>query len=98
MWKSQSEILETPRTSGSKNETPCEKTPSTAQDSSQAPKDGKTKGQYLKKKKKDIFKQGESIIQSPWPKEPLKAVQRKLCSFSVKRKLKPERISYNCTI
>lgn len=44
----------------------------------------------IKKKKKDIFKQGEST-------KSLAKRTTKDCS-SVQRNLKPERISYNCTL
>ena len=34
----------------------------------------KTEREKVSIKKKDIFKEGESTIPSPWPKEPLKTV------------------------
>ena len=81
MWKSRSEILETPRTSGSKNETPCEKTPSTAQDISQAPKDRKTKGQYLKKKKKRHFQTRRAYHPKSLAKRAIKGCAKETVQF-----------------
>lgn len=75
MWKSQSEILETPWTSRRKNEIP-----STAQESSQSPKDRKRKCQYKKKKKGDNEKSTKSLAKRT----------TKDCS-SVQRNLKPEK-------